>query len=123
MAYQYETVTISNLDAVPVTGHAKVFVRESAGKILVPTLETILSISKATKYIIGISDLKIDADVSNPMSILPDTEPVEITVNDTIYKDCRRMGGSLKSVNLIKGSTIFNGTVLYTGYLWPGVEE
>lgn len=117
----YESVTITPQSSVPVSGHAsQVFVKTMAGNTYIPALETIVVIPKATKYIIAITDLKVDFDVDNPMDILPSTGVVDIQINDTLYTDCRRIGGSIQSVDLIKDSTVFKGTVIYVGYIWEG---
>lgn len=120
MNYQnYQSVTITSNDIVPVSGHAvNVSVKEQAGNIYVPSFTTILAIPKITKYIISITDLEVDITSDSEVSLPPENTKVDIQVDDTMYSECLKIGGGLKDSEIMKESIVFAGTIIYAGYIW-----
>lgn len=115
----YQSVTITSNDIVPVSGHAvNISVKEQAGNIYVPSFTTILVIPKVTKYIISITDLEVDITSDSEVSLPPENTKVDIQVDDTLYLDCLKIGGGLKNSGVVEGSIVFAGTVIYAGYIW-----
>jgi len=117
----YNTVTIQKLNEIPVTGFAaKVQAVQQTGNLYVPTFFKTLVMPKNNVYQITITDPKLrvagggDAD----LSLDPYTTDVEIKINDIVYKNCKKIGGTLQSSKIVDGYTVFLGTVKYKGYIW-----